>query len=205
MSKSQIRRYKNETKEEYEICCRRNSEIQNRPEVAEKKSKKRAQAIAEGRFEPHSNYIYGYYRDEYFQSAYEYRMMRVFVILEMKYLRKHGIRISWYNSEVKRICNYPPDFLVNGSEIVETKGWDSESVQLKAEATRKFVTESNERYKSYSLLFDIDIVEWEKKAVEKLGWTYEQYRVQIEKELSYYEQKRNKKRVYLRSLRKEAA
>jgi hypothetical protein len=145
------------------------------------------------------SHVSGYFRElVYFRSSYEYRMMKVYSILGIQWTTNHHIQILWCNPKKKKEglnSKYPPDFLVNGNEIVETKGWDNESVQFKAEAARKFVSESNRRYKSYSILFDSDIVKWEKKVAEKLGWTYERYRKQVEKELMYYKELKKRKKA----------
>lgn len=153
-------------------------------------SEKISRLIAEGRLEPHSNYVYGHYRNEYFQSSYEYRVMRLLDILEIMWTRD-VIRIPWFNPKRNQTSNYPPDFIVNGNEIWEAKGYIDKDgfVLLKAEAAHKFVEESYGRYTKYRLLFNNEIIELEKEAASKLNWSFERYQRRIRRELLCYKLK----------------
>jgi hypothetical protein len=153
-----------------------------------------AKAISEGRFEPHSNYVYGHYRDIYFQSAYELRTMMMFDTRKIKWTRS-VIRIPWYDSTSKRIRNYPPDFIVNDNEIWEIKGWNNEEVQSKMKAAQKFVEENNSRYLKYRLLFNEELIEEERLAAIALNWTWERYRRRRDRVILCYKIKNERKKV----------
>ena len=90
----------------------------------------------------------------WFASSYEEKAM---IILDnndnvKKWTNKHGITIKYEINGVKR--RYVPDFLVKlkcGKElIIETKGWESEEVNIKAEAAMVIYGEN------YKLVYKIN-------------------------------------------------
>jgi len=170
-------------------------------EVRERWSCEVALAYAEGRRRSWGYQITGYYRDtHYFRSSYEYRVMKLLDILKIQWTEKTRIVIPWYNPESGRISGYPPDFLVDDNEIWETKGFVDEKglVLLKIIAACEY---AKEHKKVFRILFDKDIVELERRAAERLDWSYSLYFEQVRKELLYYQLKNKKRRSYSKSLR----
>jgi hypothetical protein len=172
------------------------SVVMRRPEVRKNCSEATLRTLDEGKDPWYLNAVTGYYRDVYFESFYEYRAMKAFDILKKEWCRAH-LNIRYLGSDEQNHV-YRPDFIVNGNEIWETKGFDSEITQLKAKGARKFVQENNDEYTSYRLLFDRELTELEKEAALTLEWTFERYQVQLNKEYLYYKSESDRKKLYHR-------
>jgi hypothetical protein len=87
----------------------------------------RSKLIAEGKCNPKRNfYKQGWHHstvtgnDEWFGSSYEEKRMKQLDSLNIKWTKKHGIRIP-YIDPIGNRRNYVPDFLVNSNIIEEVK------------------------------------------------------------------------------------
>lgn len=89
-----------------------------------------------------------------YSSGLEKNAMELFDLFNVEWTNKHGIRIKYTDEEgVERI--YVPDFLIKIDDlkyVLETKGWITTKVLLKAEAAKKIFGDK------YFMCFKIDDV-----------------------------------------------
>jgi hypothetical protein len=109
--------------------------------------------LAEGKYSIKNNWKTGWFTKkdgtkEWFDSSYEERAMTRYEEENVKWTKKHGIRIPYTSSKGVKTY-YVPDFLVyrNGIySLEEVKGWLSLSVKEKAKVAISFCREKGYTY-----------------------------------------------------------
>jgi len=117
---------------------KKNTKIYSK-EVIEKRIEKYAQKLANGEYQIKNNWKTGWYvrkdgNKEWYDSSYEQKMMEIFDLQNVKWTKKHKIRIPYTNEKGIKTF-YVPDFLVERDgkfSVEEVKGWMQESVKTKA-------------------------------------------------------------------------
>ena len=82
--------------------------------------------LADGTLKNQYRFVKGWYKrkdgtEEWYESSYEKKYMEILEKQNIRWSKRHGIRIQYFDPTTNKYRYYVPDFLINGNEIHEVK------------------------------------------------------------------------------------
>lgn len=145
---------KSEVREKQKMACNdpkrreaiRARMLKNNPwktkEGIEKRTDTYTKRLAEGKYTIKNNWKTGFYQrkngeSEWYDSSYELKRMEWYDDNDVKWTKKHKIRIPYTNTSGQKTY-YVPDFFINENTIEEIKGWVKDADIQKAKIAIEF-------------------------------------------------------------------
>jgi hypothetical protein len=111
--------------------------------------------LADGTLKNQYRFVKGWYKrkdgtKEWYESSYEKKYMEILDEQNIKWSKRHGIRIQYFDPTTNKNRYYVPDFLVNENEIHEVKPMKRTTEQkniAKAQAGTEYCLTNNLKYR----------------------------------------------------------
>lgn len=118
--------------------------------------------LAAGTLKNQYRFVKGWYErtngiKEWYESSYEKKYMEILDNKNVKWSKKHGIRIKYFDPTTNKNRYYVPDFLINENEIHEVKPIrriDEPKNLAKSKAGEQYCLTNNLKYK---IITEIDL------------------------------------------------